>query len=73
MNDDIDWDIIDRYFSGGSTAEEAARIEQWAARDASCAARLDAVRRLWEEAGVVPQRFDADVKAVVDYMVNAAK
>jgi len=60
MTDDIDWEIIDRYFSGGSTAEEAARIEQWAEHDASRAVQLAAVRRLWEEAGVVPQRFDAE-------------
>jgi transmembrane sensor len=53
----IEWDVLDRYFSGEATPEEAARCARMQG--------LDALREIWDAAGVVaaPTSKDVDVDA----------
>jgi transmembrane sensor len=59
MTTDIDWALLDRYFAGGCTPEEAAAVRQWAERDPSNADALAAARTIWEKTAALPRRFDA--------------
>ncbi|MBX6333155.1 MAG: FecR domain-containing protein [Gemmatimonadaceae bacterium] len=59
MTTDIDWALLDRYFAGGCTPEEAAAVQRWAERDPRNADTLAAARTIWEKAGALPRRFDA--------------
>jgi transmembrane sensor len=60
MTTDIDWAILDRYFSGGCAADEVAAVRRWVDHDPANAETLASVKRIWEEAGIVPQRFDSE-------------
>ena len=59
MTTDIDWALLDRYFAGGCTPEEAAAVHRWAERDPRNADALAAARTIWEKAAALPRRFDA--------------
>ncbi|MBX6330760.1 MAG: FecR domain-containing protein, partial [Gemmatimonadaceae bacterium] len=45
-----DWTLLDRYWSGECSAEDARAIEQWAAADPSHAELLASMHRVWREA-----------------------
>lgn len=60
MNDDIGWEILDRYFGGQCTPDEIEGIERWAERGPAHAEFLASARAAWEATGVVPKRFDVD-------------
>lgn len=58
---DIEWTLLDRYFSGSCPPSEKAAVEQWAARNSSRGRLLASVRSVWEAGGVVTQeQYDAD-------------
>jgi len=60
MSNEINWDILDRYFSGLCTPEQASEIECWAETEPSRGDLLASARAVWEATGVVPRRFDVD-------------
>jgi transmembrane sensor len=60
MSNEIDWEILDRYFSGLCTPEQAREIERWAETEASRGDLLTSARAVWEATGVVPRRFDVN-------------
>jgi ferric-dicitrate binding protein FerR (iron transport regulator) len=60
-DEDLDWNLLDRYLSGRCTPEESDAMRQWAASDPSRARVLASVKRIWDEAGHTPQRFDVEV------------
>jgi ferric-dicitrate binding protein FerR (iron transport regulator) len=60
MSNDIDWEILDRYFSGLCTPEQVREIERWVATEPSRGDLLASARAVWEATGVVPRRFDVD-------------
>jgi transmembrane sensor len=57
---DMNWSMLDRYLSGRCTAEEIAAMQQWVARDPSNAHTLASVQRIWDESGIIAERFDAE-------------
>ena len=56
MTTDIDWALLDRYFAGGCTPEEAAAVHRWAERDPRNADALAPARTIWEKAAALPRR-----------------
>ena len=60
MTNDIEWEILDRYFGGQCTPAEIQRIERWAEGDATRGQLLASARAVWESTGAVPKRFDVD-------------
>jgi transmembrane sensor len=60
MSNDIDWRIVDRYFSGLCTPEQVSEIERWVETESSRSEVLASARAAWEATGVVPRRFDVD-------------
>src|SRR5690348_4088269 len=75
MNEDIDWEVLDRYFGGQCTSDEIKGIESWAASTRAHAELLASARAAWEATGVVPRRFDVDAAwgAVRRRMGSAAR
>jgi transmembrane sensor len=59
-NHDMDWSMLDRYLSGRCTVEEIAAMQEWVARDPSNAHTLASVQRIWDESGIIAERFDAE-------------
>ncbi|HEV7703857.1 MAG TPA: FecR domain-containing protein [Gemmatimonadaceae bacterium] len=59
-DDEMDWSLLDRYLSGRCSAAEIAAVQQWAARDPSNARTLASVQRIWDESGIIAERFDAE-------------
>jgi transmembrane sensor len=59
-DNDMNWSLLDRYLSGRCTAEEIAAMQQWVARDPSNAHTLTSVQRIWDESGIIAERFDAE-------------
>jgi transmembrane sensor len=60
MSDDIRWELLDRYFSGQASTEEAGDLERWVAEQPERADLLQSARAVWQATGVVPRRFDVD-------------
>lgn len=60
MNGDIEWDVLDRYFSGECSAEESDAIARWAAAEPAHARTLDEARRVWTASGTARHSFDVD-------------
>ncbi len=60
MHGDIEWDVLDRYFSGECTAAEVDAIARWAEADPARARTLAEARRVWTASGAVRRRFDVD-------------
>ena len=60
MKERIGWRALARYFSGESSAEEAAAIRAWAQRDDRHAEILESSRRAWELSQPEPLNWDAD-------------
>ena len=60
MSGDAEWSLLDRYFSGECSAEEAESIVRWAERDAGHSQTLESARRVWAATGAasVRARFD---------------
>lgn len=60
MNDHPEWDTLDRYFSGTLSPAEESAIALWVAGDPSREQYLASVRRIWAEAAMDAERFDAN-------------
>lgn len=60
MRDQLDWAILDRYFSGECSPEETAAIERWVQGNPLRGQLLASARRVWDETGQVPERFDSE-------------
>lgn len=60
MSGQLNWDLLDRYLSGGCTPEQADEISRWAADDPAHARELDAARRVWAAAAEGADRFDTN-------------
>ncbi len=60
MADDIEWEMLDRYFGGQCDAAEVERVARWIEGDAPRADVIASARAVWEATGVVPKRFDVD-------------
>ena len=54
MIDEADWSRLARYFAGECSPDEAAATRQWLAADPARAPEADALRRMWNAAGVPP-------------------
>jgi ferric-dicitrate binding protein FerR (iron transport regulator) len=52
--------MLDRYFSGECTPEEASAIEQWVSADGARAELVGFMREVWEEAGRERPEIDED-------------
>lgn len=61
MSDHIEWETLDRYFSGTLSPAEGRAIARWAAGDPEHEKYLASVQRVWEEAAADAGRFDANV------------
>jgi ferric-dicitrate binding protein FerR (iron transport regulator) len=61
MMDDLTWKLLDRYFSGGCTADELEHITTWVGDDPARSRYISSVERVWEEARYVwDEEVDAD-------------
>lgn len=60
MADNINWDLLDRYFSGECSPLEAEQLAHWVLADPARAAILESVQRIWEWSDVRPDRFNMD-------------
>lgn len=58
MADEIEWELLDRYFGGQCGSEQIERIERWVGREPARAEVVASARAVWEATGVVPKRFD---------------
>ena len=59
---DLDWEMLDRYFSGEASAEEIAIVSRLSTRPEG-AALLRSVREIWDAAGVIPAPSSPDLDA----------
>lgn len=70
---DPDWVLVDRYFSGECTPEEARAIDQWTTADPSHNRLLASMRRIWLEAATpLPAIDEADGWRAIQEKFRAA-
>ncbi|HJR63885.1 MAG TPA: FecR domain-containing protein [Gemmatimonadaceae bacterium] len=60
LDDGTDFTRLARYLAGECSREERERIEQWLDGDPAARAELEAMRRWWERAAVVPSASRVD-------------
>ena len=58
MSDDLDFDVLERVFSGEATPEESMRVEQWIASRSDRREVIEALRRLWRNDGRLARTWD---------------
>lgn len=71
MND-IDWNVLDRYFSGEASPDEVASVTRWTARPGG-ADLLQSVREIWDAAGVISTPSSPDVNAAWRSLMQRAE
>jgi anti-sigma factor RsiW len=57
----VDWVLLARHFAGELSPSEQSRIEQWLESDPARRQEVAELRRVWEDAGMLPtsSRIDA--------------
>jgi ferric-dicitrate binding protein FerR (iron transport regulator) len=51
VNDEIDWNLLGKYFAGECSAEEAARVRAWVEADPARDVVLEELRQVWRATG----------------------
>jgi transmembrane sensor len=59
---DMDWNVLDRYFSGEASPDEAASVAHWST-SADGAELLRSAREIWDAAGVTPVASTPDIQS----------
>src|SRR3990170_3349921 len=59
---DVDWNVLDRYFSGEASPDETASVARWST-SAEGAELLRSAREIWDAAGVTPAASTPDLQS----------
>ena len=59
MDTNISWVMITRYFAGECLPEEQKIIEDWIESDPLNSEKIESLRKIWDESGKRPQKWDA--------------